>query len=72
MQNEMRTAPYAAAAVHSDAGPSVTSPAIATTNSAIADSIVSDFGDEFDGEAELVDLLLADALFEYELEELAV
>lgn len=66
----MHAASYATAVAPSDAGPSAALPAAATSNSAIAEEIVSDFGDDFNGDAELVDTLFADALFEYELEEL--
>ena len=77
LTNEMRGEPYATATVHSDAGHGATSfgnasPAVATTNSAIADEIVDDIDDAFDSDAELVDSLFGDVLFDYELEELAV
>ena len=77
LAEEMRAEPYATAAVHSDAGTGATSsgnasPAVAATNSAIADEIVGDFDDDFDDDADLVDAIFADALFEDELEELLV
>jgi PhoPQ-activated pathogenicity-related protein len=76
LAEEALGAPFETAVAPSDAGPSAASPAVATTNSATAEEIVSDLGGDFDGDfdgdAELVDSLFADALFEYELEELLV
>lgn len=73
LANEMYAEPLATAVAPS---PGAASPAVATANSATADEIVSnsddDFDSEFDGEAELVDSLFADALFAYEFEELLV
>ena len=64
---EAIAAPLVTAVAQNDANPGA-----AATNSATADEIVGDFGDEFDSDTELVDSMFADALFEHELEELLV
>jgi PhoPQ-activated pathogenicity-related protein len=71
--DEAFAVPLATVVAQNEASLSAAPAEVAATNAQTVDAVVSDFGDsDFGTDADLVEALFADAVFEHELEELAV